>query len=88
MEIIEKTDEVVITFDKDSAKWILSAFGFCIDKENYITKNKKRVKTITGKTCKLSEFGGLMKGKNNRPVIIKNNIEELLELAKLKMIGE
>jgi len=88
MEIIKKTDKIVITFSYDNAEWILSAFGYSIDKENYITKNKKRVKTITGKTCKLSEFGGLTKGKNNRPVIIKNNIEELLELAKLKMIGE
>ena len=86
MEIIKKTDKIVITFSYDNAEWILAAFGYSTDKENYITKNKKRVKTISGKTCKLSEFGGLIKDKNNKSIIVKNNVEELLELAKLNQV--
>ena len=91
MNIIKKTDKIIITFNKDNAEWILAAwilaaFGYSTDKENYITKNKKRVKTISGKTCKLSEFGGLIKDKNNKSIIVKNNVEELLELAKLNQV--
>ena len=80
--------ETKITFDKSASKFILEALGCKIDKQGYITRRGKRVKTISNETIKVSEFGGVVKAKNNRWIYVKNNIFDIKELINMQDEGK
>ncbi len=77
-----------ITFDKSASRFILEALGCKIDKQGYITKRGKRVRTISNETIKLSEFGGVAKAKNNRWIFVKDNLFDLLQFVKMQEEGK
>ena len=62
---------IEITFDKSASKFILKALGCKIDKQGYITRRGKRVKTVSNETIKLSEFGGVVKAKKQKMDLCK-----------------
>jgi hypothetical protein len=77
-----------ITFDKSATKFILEALGCKIDKQDYITRNGKRVKSISNEPIKLSEFGGVAKAKNNKWIFVKNDITELIKFVEMQKAGK
>ena len=83
-----KNMETRIIFDKSMSRFILEALGCKIDKQGYITKRGKRVKTISNETIKLSDFGGVVKAKNNRMIYVKNNIFDLIRLVDMQEEGK
>jgi len=80
--------ETKITFDKSASRFILEVLGCKIDKQGYITRRGKRVKSISNETIKLSEFGGIVKAKNNRWIYVKNDIFDLIQLVDMQEEGK
>jgi hypothetical protein len=86
--IPEKGENVEITFDKSATKFILEALGCRIDKQGYITRRGKRVKSISDEIIKLSEFGGVAKAKNNKWIFVKNDIFDLIQFVEMQEEGK
>ncbi|MEM0201856.1 MAG: hypothetical protein QXR73_01630 [Candidatus Micrarchaeaceae archaeon] len=80
--------ETKITFEKSASKFILEALGCKIDKQGYITRRGKRVKSISNETIKLSQFGGIAKAKNNRWIYVKDDIVDLIQLVDMQEKGK
>ena len=71
-----------ITFDKSVTRFILEAIGCRIDKQGYITKRGRRVKSISKENIKLSEFGGVVRAKNKKWIFVKDDIFDLIKLVQ------
>lgn len=69
-----------ITFDKDSAMFVASAFGKKIDSEGYLIEadTGERVVTREGQEVKAKKFGGVIKGSE---LYINNDIASLIKLS-------
>ncbi len=80
--------ETRIIFDKSASRLILEALGCKINKQGYITRRGKKVKTISNETIKLSEFGGVVKAKNNRWIYVKDDIFDLMQLVDMQEEGK
>ena len=65
-----------ITFNKKFAKPILKTLGYKIDRGGYITKNGKRISSVSNMPIKVSEFGGIMKVKG-KLYYLKNSIYDI-----------
>jgi hypothetical protein len=71
-----------IIFDKKFSKEILLAFGYKIDKNGYITKNGKRILSLSKNPIRLSEFGGIIRVQGKK-FFIRQRLQDLILLTEL-----
>lgn len=85
-----KNKTPTITFDKTATEFILNALGYTKDKKGYIidAKTKSRVRTFSNEEIKMSEFGGIGKGKDGKMLIFKNDIFDMIHLVELQEEGK
>jgi hypothetical protein len=71
-----------LVFDRKFARQIILAFGYKIDKESYITKNGKRILSISKNPIRLSEFGGIIRIKG-KIYFVRWRFQDLILLNEL-----
>lgn len=75
------SENIKITFKKESRLDVLSLIDKTVDKEGYIIdSNKHRVLTVEGEEIQESEFGGIRVGSE---IFIKGDLPSLIELSKV-----
>jgi hypothetical protein len=85
MKLSESTE--IITFDKSTAKDILSCFGKSVDKDGYIVESddlSKKIFAEDGMEITLKEFAGIRKGADGKSVIfIRSDLPSLIDLLDI-----
>lgn len=71
-----------LVFDRKFSRQIILAFGYKIDKEGYITKNGKRILSISKNPIRLSEFGGIIRIKG-KIYFVRWRFQDLILLNEL-----
>ena len=75
--------EVNLTFDTDSAEFVLDCFDKAVDGEGYVVERgnrEQKVLTTRGEEIKRSQFGGIRKGS---AIFIKSDIESVIDTSDL-----
>ena len=76
-----------ITFEKSLSKEMLSIFNIIEDNEGYaVSKNGQRVIAFDGKELKVTEFAGVVKGKDGNVIFLKSDIGLLIEAKEMGLI--
>ena len=76
-----------ITFEKSLSKEMLSIFNIFEDNEGYaVSKNGQRVIAFDGKELKVTEFAGVVKGKDGNVIFLKLDVGSLIEAKEMGLI--
>lgn len=74
---------LILTFDRSAASFVLGAFGTAVDENNYLVEasdRTRKVLTPKGEEIRRAEFAGVRKGS---AIYIKSDIDSLIEAADL-----
>jgi hypothetical protein len=76
-----------ITFEKSLSKEMLLIFNIFEDNEGYaVSKNGQRVIAFDGKELKVTEFAGVVKGKDGNVIFLKLDVGSLIEAKEMGLI--
>ncbi|MBU6141883.1 hypothetical protein KGO95_02035 [Patescibacteria group bacterium] len=78
-----RSKKVVITYDHASAKFVVKAMGYEVDRKGFVIDGKTRLRVLANdkRMIRIEEVGGICKGPDGNPQLVRNDLSSLIRLA-------